>query len=134
MAHHTEKAVVDDRDIDGEPLLHDRRKLGCGHLEAAIAGDHPDVLLRAGGLRADGRGQREPHGAETARGDERAWRLMLEVLRLPHLVLAYICNDDGVLFASGSLGLAPDVVNDMRGVEMAIVRQIDDVAHRCGAL
>src|ERR1035438_7962178 len=44
LAHHAEIAVVDDRDIDLEPFLHNRGELRSSHLEAAIAGDHPDFL------------------------------------------------------------------------------------------
>ena len=52
---------------------------------------------------------------------------MLEVLRLPHLVLADVGDDDG-LVASGGLRFAPDVVDDVRGVEVAVVGKVDDVA------
>ena len=37
-------------------FLHDGGELGGGHLEAAVAGDDPDVFFRAGDLRADGGG------------------------------------------------------------------------------
>ena len=43
-----------------------------GHLEAAVAGDDPDVFFGAGGLGSDGGGEGEAHGAETAGGDEGA--------------------------------------------------------------
>ncbi len=53
---------------------------------------------------------------------------MLEVLGLPHLVLAYVGDDDGVVVAACGYGLAPDVVDDVGGVEVAVVGQVDDVA------
>ncbi len=53
---------------------------------------------------------------------------MLVVLRLPHLVLAYVGDDDGLVGAAGGVGFAPDVVDDVRGVEVAVVGQVDDVA------
>ncbi len=106
----------------------------AGHLEAAVAGDDPDIFLRAGDLCADGGRQREAHGAETARGDERARSVVLVVLGLPHLVLADVGDDDGVELASGGVGFAPDVVDDVGGVEVAVVRQVDDVADGCVAL
>ena len=106
----------------------DGGELGGGHLEAAVAGDDPDVLLGAGDLGADGGGQREAHGAEAAGGDERARGVVAEVLGLPHLVLAYVGDDDGLVEAAGGLGLAPDVVDDVGGVEVAVVGEVDDVA------
>ena len=106
-------------------FLDDGGELGRGHLEAAVAGDDPDFLVRAGELCADGRGQREAHGAQAAGGDQRARLLVVVVLRLPHLVLAHVGDHDGV-----AAGDAPDVVNDVRRVEVAGVGQVLDVAHR----
>src|SRR5271157_4461281 len=51
--------------------------------------------------------------------------LMLVVLRLPHLVLADVGYYDRVAVAR----LVPQIVDDMRGIEMAAVGQILDVAH-----
>jgi hypothetical protein len=133
LADHAEEAVVDDGDVDGEALLLDGGELGGGHLEAAVAGDDPDVFLGAGELGADGGGQREAHGAEAAGGDERAQGVVLVVLRLPHLVLADVGDDDGLGQALGGEGLGPDVVDDVRGVEVAVVGEVDDVADGLGA-
>src|SRR5208283_487692 len=128
LADHAEEAVVDDGDVDGDLLLLDGGELGGGHLEAAVAGDDPDILFGAGELGPDGGGQGEAHGAEAAGGDERARRVVAEVLRLPHLVLADVGDDDGLGEAAGGLGFAPDVVDDVRGVEVAVVGEVDDVA------
>ena len=51
--------------------------------------------------------------------------IVMVVLRLPHLVLAHVGDDQ-----RSSLGLAPQIVYHMRGVEMATVRQILNIAHR----
>ena len=64
---------------------------------------------------------------------ERAGGVVLEVLGLPHLVLAYVGDDDGLFEAAGGLGFAPDVVDDVRGVEVAVVGEVDDVADGGGA-
>ncbi len=117
----------------GNCFLDDGGELGGGHLEAAVAGDDPDVFFGAGELGADGGGQGEAHGAEAAGGDERAGGFVLEVLGLPHLVLTYICNDDGFFFAAGGYGFAPDVVDDVGGVEVAVVGEVHDVADGGGA-
>ncbi len=74
-------------------------------------------------------GSPKPIVPEAARGDERARRLVVVVLRLPHLVLADVGDDDRL-----ALGDAPDVVDDVRRVEVAVVGQRLDVAHRRVAL
>src|ERR1700685_4289178 len=79
LANHAEEAVVDDGDVDGHLLLLQGGELSGGHLEAAVAGDDPDVFFRAGCLGADGGGQSEAHGAQAARGDEGARRVVAEV-------------------------------------------------------
>ena len=50
-------------------------------------------------LRADGGGQREAHRAQAAGGDQRARAVVLVILRLPHLVLAHVGDDDGFAVA-----------------------------------
>ena len=54
---------------------------------------------------------------------------MLVVLRLPHLVLANVGDDDGL-----AVGRVPQIVHHVRGVEVSGVGQILDVAHRALAL
>ena len=125
LAHHPEVPVVDDRHVDVDLLLHDRRKLAHRHLEAAVADDHPHFLVRARELGADRRRQREAHRAEAARRDERARLVVVVVLRFPHLVLADVGHDDGV-----AVGRAPQIVDDVRGVQMPAVGQVLDVANR----
>ena len=75
-------------------FLHHRRQLAHRHLEAAVADDDPDFRVGPRDLGADRRGQREAHRAEAARRDERARRVVLVVLRFPHLVLADVGDDD----------------------------------------
>jgi hypothetical protein len=50
---------------------------------------------RACERRADRRGQAEAHGAEAARGEQRARLVKRQALRDPHLVLAHVGGDDG---------------------------------------
>jgi hypothetical protein len=53
--------------------------------------------------------------------------LVLVVLRLPHLVLAYVGDDDGR--GPGGYSAHARCRDDVRGVEVAVVGQVDDVAH-----
>ena len=55
---------------------------------------------------------------------------VLVVLGFPHLVLADVGDDDGVAVAR----LAPEIVDDVRGVEVAVVGQVLNVADRGVAL
>ncbi len=96
LADHAEEAVVDDGDVDGVALLLDSGEFARSHLEAAVAYDDPDVFFGACGFGADGCGEREAHGAEASGGDEGAGGVVFVVLGLPHLVLAYVGDDDSL--------------------------------------
>jgi len=74
-------------------------------------------------LGADRGRQCEAHGAKTAGGDQRARRLVVVVLRLPHLVLPHVGHDDRIAASD-----APDIVDDMRGIQVPVVGQVLDVA------
>ena len=107
-----------------------RRQLAHGHLESAVADHDPDFGFRPRHLGADRRGQREAHGSQAAGGNQRARLFVLVVLRFPHLVLAHVGHDHGIAVAS----LAPQIVDDVRGVEMSVVGKLLNVAHRGVAL
>src|SRR6267142_912737 len=123
LADHAEIAVVNDGDLDVDFFLDDGGQLTHGHLEAAIADDDPDFGIGLGKFHADGGGKRETHGAEAAGSDKRARAIVMIVLRFPHLVLAHVGDDDGF-----PARLFPEIVDDVRGVEMAGVRQALNVA------
>jgi hypothetical protein len=89
-----EKAIVDDGDVDLQIFLHQRRQFAHGHLESAIAHHHPDLGLGASDFGADRGRQSEAHRAQSAGSDQRARMLVLVVLRLPHLVLADVGDDN----------------------------------------
>ena len=54
---------------------------------------------------------------------------MFVVLRLPHLVLAYISHYDRISVAC----FPPQVIDDVRRVEVTVVREILNVANGCVA-
>src|SRR6266581_3064537 len=118
LANHSEIAVIDDGDFHVELFLDDGRQLAHGHLEPAVARDDPDFVARPSEFGADGCGQGKAHRAQPPRGDQGARLIVVVVLRLPHLVLADVGDDD--CFAAGFL---PEIVDDVRGVEMAAVGQ-----------
>ena len=99
------------------------------HLKTAIAADHPDLGLGASKLRTDGSRQRKTHSPQTARGYQRAGLIVVIVLRFPHLVLAHVANHQRL-----AIGFPPEIVDHVRGVELAQVRQVLDVAYRRIAL
>ena len=124
LADHAEIAVIDDGDLDVDFFLDDGGELAHGHLKTAVADDDPDFGVWLGEFGADGGGQGEAHGAEAAGSDERARLIVVVILRFPHLVLADVGDDDG--FAARFF---PEVVDDVRGVEMAVVRKALNVAY-----
>src|SRR6266851_3904651 len=124
LANHPQVAVVDDGDVDLQIFLYHRRQFTHRHLKSAVADHDPNIGFWPSGLHADRRGQRKSHGSESAGGDQRARLLVLVILRFPHLVLAHVRDDDGVALPR----LAPQIVDDMRGIEVAIIGQILNVA------
>src|SRR6266550_1046197 len=84
LPHHPEITVVDDRDVDLHAFLRGGAQFRLRHLEAAVADDRPHLRVGFGHLGADRRGEAESHRSEPARRDERAGRVVMVVLRLPH--------------------------------------------------
>ena len=113
-----------------DAFLHGGRELAHRHLEAAVADDRPDFGFGPRALGADRRRDGEAHRAEAARGDERPRRFVVVVLRFPHLVLADVGDDDRVAVARR----APEVVDDVRRIQVPVVGQRLDVADRRVAL
>ncbi len=103
----------------------DGGQFGHGHLKTAVAGDHPYFCIGPGEFRPDRCRQREAHRSQAPGGDQGARFFVVVVLRLPHLVLAHVGNDDGV-----PLGLSPQSVDHVRGVKMAVVGKVLNVADR----
>ncbi len=64
LTHHSEVAVVDQRDLDRHTFDRARRELLIGHLEAAVTVDRPDLGLRLTHLGAHRSRHGVAHGAE----------------------------------------------------------------------
>ena len=105
-----------------------RGQLALRHLEPAVARHHPHLGVGARHLGADGGGQGEAHRAQAARGHERSRPLVRVVLRLPHLVLAHVGDDDRV-----AAGGPPQLADDVRRVELAVVGLLEQVARRASS-
>ena len=102
LAHHAERRVVDDRDLDRDVVDRAGGELLIGHLEAAVAVDRPHVAVGLGDLRAHRRRHRVAHRAGAAGVEPRVRALVLDELRRPHLVL----TDAGGVDALGAGELA----------------------------
>ena len=107
--------IIHDDDFDGQLVHHDGGKLGNGHLEAAIADEREHQLVRPRHLRADGGGQAETHGPETARGDPEPRLVEADQLRGPHLVLTHVGGDNGM-----PRGQAVDFAHEVLGLDFGI--------------
>src|SRR5699024_292218 len=66
LPHHAQGGVVDDRDLDRDPLQGAGGQLLVGHLEAAVAVDRPHRGVRTAHLGAHRRRHRVAHRAQTA--------------------------------------------------------------------
>src|ERR671910_3722605 len=96
LADHPQVAVVQDGDLYVEAELPDRGELLDVHLDAAVAGDDPDRLVRIRERHAHRRRQREAHRAEAAAGDVAVSLRKLEELGGPHLVLSHVRHEPQV--------------------------------------
>src|SRR5262245_12085189 len=75
-------------------MARDSREFRDRHLEAAIAHDREDQLVRAGELRPDRGGESEAHRAEPAGVDPEARLVETNELSGPHLMLSDVRGDD----------------------------------------
>ena len=82
--------------MTGISSVHAGRQLLAVHDQAAVAGEADDLLVGAGDLGADRRGQAEAHRPQAAGVDPAARLVEAVVLRGPHLVLADVGGDDRV--------------------------------------
>ena len=90
--------VVEHHDLDRQLVDGGGGQFEKGHLEAAVAGDRNDGLLRVGELGTDRGREAEAHGAGTAGGQPMEGLVVLVELRGPHLVLADVGGDDRLAF------------------------------------
>ncbi len=93
LADHAHALIVEDEDLDRQPVLHRRRHLLHRHLHAGFAGDVDDQRIGMRHLHADRGRQPIAHRAEATGGHPAVRLLELEVLRRPHLVLADFRGD-----------------------------------------
>src|SRR5438552_3284532 len=129
LADHAEIAVVDDSNLDADLFLDNGSQFAHGHLESAVTHNDPDFGAGFRELRADGGRKSKAHGAESARSNQRTGLIVMVILRFPHLMLANVGDDNGI-----AARLFPDIVDDVRGVEVPVVRQALNIAYRRIAL
>ena len=97
-----------------------------GHLESAVAHHHPYFRFGTRDFRANCRGSANPIVPSPPEVISERGCFTLEVLRFPHLVLAYIGHDDRVAVTR----LAREIVDHVRRIKMSAVRQILNIPHR----
>ena len=96
LPHHPHIFVVDDEDLDRQPVLHGRRHFLHVHQHRGFARDVDDERFGMRALHADRGRQAIPHGAEPTGGHPAIGLLEPVELRRPHLVLADLGGDVGV--------------------------------------
>ena len=96
LTHHAEHAVIHQKDDNRHVVGYGSGEFVEAHAEAAVARDEHAALACAD-RRTDGRTEAEAHGAEAAAGNEAARLFKVHVLRRPHLVLADVRCNGGIL-------------------------------------
>src|ERR1051325_1264835 len=81
LAHHPQKSIVDDGDVDLDFFLNDGGKLTHSHLKSAITRHNPNFSFRTRDFRTNPRWQSKPHSPQPTRGNQRPRSLMLVILR-----------------------------------------------------
>jgi len=67
---------------------------------SAITINAPDGGIRATDFSTDGRGQTETHCAQATGSDEAIRFIIIVIMSSPHLVLAYLCGYNNVVFCN----------------------------------
>src|SRR5690606_21810793 len=96
---HAHVLVVEDEHLDGEAELTGGAELLDVHLDRGLAGDVDHQPPGVAELGPDGSGKAVAHRAKPAAGEPAVGLVEAEVLRRPHLVLADLRGDDGVVLA-----------------------------------
>src|SRR5690606_19517076 len=87
-----------------DPFLDHGRHLLVGHLETAVATDHPNGIFRMRDRHTHRRRNREAHGSCTTRSDVSARSIVVQQLSGPHLVLTNVSYNAVVAALVHSLG------------------------------
>ena len=90
LLDHTQRAVVNVNDFDGQTILGTGRQLLNIHLNTSLPGNAGHNLIRKCSLHAHCRGQTKAHRPQTSRVDPLSRLIERVVLRSKHLVLSYI--------------------------------------------
>ena len=94
LPDHAITEVVENDDLDREPVGSRGFKLADVHAHAAVAVDVDNEAIRFGNLGADGGRQSKPHRPHASGSQPEPWLAEIEVLSGPHLVLTDTCRDD----------------------------------------
>ena len=98
--HHAETLVIKQQDFHVQIIMADRTQFLQGHLQAAIAADRDDRLVRAADFCADRSRQAIAHRAHAAGGQEGPRQLDRIVVGRPDLVLADFSGYNRLLAAN----------------------------------
>ena len=121
LAHHAHILVVEDEDLDRQPILHRRRHLLHVHQDRGLAGDvdHQRLRMRRAARRSPPAGRSPSCRGRPRSSSGSAPRS--EMLRRPHLVLADLGGDVGVAV----LGQLVEPLDR--------VLRLDDLRRNCGS-
>ena len=88
LAHHAHPFIVEDEDLHRQAILRCCCHFLDVHLDRCLAGDIDHKRVGMAHLRANRGRQAIAHGTKAAAGQPLVWRIKMEMLRRPHLMLA----------------------------------------------
>ena len=95
--HQAQRFVVHQDDFHIQPVFRRRRHLLNVHHQATVAGEAQHFFIRVRQRRANCRRQAEAHGAQAAGGQPLTRTVQRIGLCSPHLMLAHVGGDNGVV-------------------------------------
>ena len=101
LADHAQRGIVDDADLDIDPLEAASGQFLVSHLEGAVPVDHPDCFVGLSDFGSHGSRDSESHGPRASRAQPLSWVFEVQELIRPHLMLADAGNVDGVVRPDG---------------------------------
>src|SRR5690554_742515 len=100
LANHAQTLVVQDDYFYRKLITVNGGQLLNIHHERTIAGNIDNGAVTVSKLRSNSRGQTIAHSAQAAAGQMMAGMIKFVILRNPHLVLAYVAGNNGVVWCS----------------------------------
>ena len=110
LIHQTQRFVIHQDDFNIQLIFAGRRHFLNIHHQATVAGEAQHLFVRVGQRCANCRRQAKAHGSQTAGGQPLTRTVQRVSLCGPHLMLAYVGGDNGIVIHAGRYGVDQPIV------------------------